>query len=124
PKDILCNCIPKMLPRLPIQPCYALGRLGARLFGHFDPNQADARKSLSVCKVPVLFLHGEADDFVPCQMSRQNCTACTTPKRLVIFPGASHAASYYKQPERYRREVSAFLAQHLPALSDEPAGQF
>ncbi|MGN0813956.1 MAG: alpha/beta hydrolase [Candidatus Coproplasma sp.] len=120
PQEILCNCIPRMLPHLPIRLCYALGRLGARLFGRFDPNQADARKSLSVCKVPVLFLHGEADDFVPCRMSRQNCAACNAPKRLVTFPGAPHAASYYKQTERYCREVSAFLGRYLSAPSDEP----
>lgn len=123
PREILCHCIPTMLPHAPVRPCYALGWLGARLFGGFDPNQADARQALAVSPVPVLFLHGEADSFVPCSMSRQNFSACTAPRQLVTFPGATHAASYYKQPERYLREASAFLSQYLPALSDEAAGQ-
>ncbi|MGN1019752.1 MAG: alpha/beta hydrolase [Aristaeellaceae bacterium] len=123
PREILCHCIPTMLPHAPVRPCYALGRLGARLFGGFDPNRGDAREALAVCKVPVLFLHGEADDFVPCGMSRQNCAACAAPGQLATFPGAPHAASYYTDPERYSREVAAFLGKYLPALSDAPAGQ-
>ncbi|MGN1021440.1 MAG: alpha/beta hydrolase [Aristaeellaceae bacterium] len=122
PREILCHCIPTMLPHAPIRLCYALGWLGARLFGRFDPNQADARRSLAACQVPVLFLHGEADTFVPCGMSSQNHAACAAPKRLVTFPEAAHASSYYKHPEQYRREVTAFLTRYLPALADESAG--
>lgn len=122
PREILRACVPVMLPGLPAGPCYAIGRLGARLFVHFDPNQADARTALAACPVPVLFLHGEADSFVPCEMSRENYAACTAPKRLVTFPGAPHAASYYADPDRYLHEVSSFLNQYLPEWKTVPCG--
>ena len=110
PREILRKCMPEMLPRLPVWFGYSLGWLGAVVFGRFDPNAADARTALAACQVPVLLIHGEADDFVPCRMSRENYDACTAPKRLATFPGAIHAVCCYEDPERYRQEVSSFLA--------------
>ena len=113
PREILRKCVPEMLPGVPVWLGYTVGWLGAVLFGHFNPNAADARRALAASRVPVLFLHGEADDFVPCQMTLDNYAACTAPKRLVTFPGASHAICCYADPERYRREVTQFLAEYL-----------
>ena len=109
PRDILRKCLPETVPGLPLEVCYRLGRLGARAYGGFDPEAADARKALAHCKVPVLFFHGADDDFVPCFMSRQNYAACASPRRLVVVPGAPHGVSCYVDPERYRRELYDFM---------------
>lgn len=79
---------------LPVKPVYFLVRLAARVFGHFDLEESSATESLRSCKLPVLFFHGEADDFVPCDMSRENYEACASYKRLLTVPKAAHGFSY------------------------------
>ena len=45
-------------------------------------------------KVPVLFIHGQDDSFVPVSMTKENYEACVAPKEILIVPGAIHGMSY------------------------------
>lgn len=112
PREVIHQYLPRYLPGLPVGPVgpvYAVGRLGTRLFGHFDPEDADCRAALAKATVPVLLIHGEADSFVPCAMSRENFDACAAPKRLVTIPGAGHAVAYYVDIPGYERAVTDFM---------------
>ena len=95
--------------KLPVALAYPFVRLGGILFGRFDPNAADATAALANCKVPVIFAHGDADDFVPCEMSRANFDACPTKKKLVIIPGAGHGLCYLADPEGYLAQLKEFF---------------
>lgn len=86
---------------LPVWPLYPLIRLSGKVFGGFDIAEADAKAAMTRCRVPVIFYHGDADDFVPCRMSQENYNACAAPKRLHITPGAGHGMSYPAAPEPY-----------------------
>lgn len=50
--------------------------------------------ALKNCKTPVLFIHGSDDRFVPVWMTYENFKSCSSPKRLLIVPGATHGLSY------------------------------
>ena len=93
---------------LPAAPLYPLVRLGAILYGDFDPKLADCPAALARATVPVIFFHGETDDFVPCEMSRENFAACVAPKRLVTTPGAGHGLCYPADEEGYVAAVHEF----------------
>ena len=93
---------------LPADLLYPLVRLGAILYGDFDPNEADCPSALARATVPVIFFHGETDDFVPCEMSRENAAACASPARLVTIPGAGHGLAYPADEEGYVAAVAAF----------------
>lgn len=97
---------------LPPRLIYSLVRLGARLYGGFDPAQSDVPKALRTCELPVIFLHGEADDLVPCSMSRQNYDACPSPKALLTVPGAGHGLAYAVEPDRYLNAVADFFTEN------------
>ncbi len=58
--------------------------------------------------LPILFVHGTDDRFVPVEMTYENYKACTAPKRLLIVPGAGHARSYLTQKELYQKAVLDF----------------
>ena len=60
------------------------------------------------CKVPVLFVHGTDDRFVPVEMTYENYKACESPKRLLIVPGAEHGMSYLIDKEAYEKTVKEF----------------
>lgn len=88
---------------------YPLVVLGAKIFGRFDLGESSSEKALQNSKVPVLFIHGEADDFVPCDMSKVNHEACGSKKKIVTVPGAGHALSYLVDMDAYAAAVDEFL---------------
>ena len=106
-KEVIQKVIRDM--HLPAGVLYPFVKLGARLFGHFDLEQTDAETAMKNCKVPVIFYHGEADDFVPCYMSQKNYDACVSRKQLVTIPGAGHGLCYAVDPEEYLETLKAFF---------------
>ncbi len=109
-KDIICKVIRQI--GLPAKLLYPLVRLGAILYGGFDPNRVDAVAALERCSVPVIFYHGDADDFVPYEMGLENHAACAAPKRFVNIPGAGHGLCFPADKERYVNELREFLKEH------------
>lgn len=96
--------------KLPAKLLYPLVRLGARLFGGFDPDAFSPIESMKKCKLPVIFFHGDTDDFVPCYMSEENYAACAAEqKRLVIIPGAGHGLCFPVNQETYFKELRDFF---------------
>ncbi len=61
--------------------------------------------AMRVCKVPVLFIHGTDDHFVPVTMTYENYKACAAEKRLLIVPGADHGMSYILDQAAYENAV-------------------
>ena len=56
-------------------------------------------------RVPIFFSHGQADAFVPCDMTVRLYEACVSEKTLALIPGAGHGLCYLVQPERYIEEL-------------------
>ena len=94
---------------LPPDLAYPFVRLGAKLFGSFDPNTASPVQYIKNTKVPVIFYHGDADDFVPSYMSQDMFDACPSRKQIVIISGAAHGLSYPKDPDTYLQTLAAFF---------------
>ncbi len=65
----------------------------------------DAMKNATV---PVLFIHGTDDHFVPIEMTYENYKACAAPKRLLVVPGAEHGLSYLIDKEGYENALKNF----------------
>lgn len=66
--------------------------------------------ALKDCKVPVWFIHGTNDDFVPIEMTYRNYLACPTEKELMVVPGADHGTSYLHETEKYHEIAKRFWA--------------
>ena len=79
--------------------------------------------ALREATVPVLFVHGTADKFVPVEMTYQNYMACASPKELLIVPGAEHGLSYWVEQDKYESTVKAFWKKYdgKPAKKAEEA---
>ncbi|MBE6878195.1 MAG: alpha/beta hydrolase [Ruminococcaceae bacterium] len=98
--------------KLPAELVYPFIKLGAKLYGGFDPDEYSALEGVKNSTLPIIFFHGESDDFVPCEMSRQLYNACSSPKQLVTVAGAGHGLSYLADGERYLQELSRFFTQN------------
>ena len=108
PKDIIFSVLRDH--HVPAAPVYAVARLGARLFCGFDLDSASAPDALSRSHIPVLFIHGDDDRFVPCRMSRENFEASAAEhKKLLIVHNAGHGLSYMLDRPAYLSALHSFL---------------
>lgn len=80
-------------------------------YGFKDYSTIDAVRSTSV---PILFIHGKNDNFVPTWMSEKNYEECTSPKELLLVENAAHAASYYENSSLYESKAAEFIGKYMP----------
>ena len=107
PKAIICKVSRDM--HLPSRLMWPFVWLGARIYGRFDPNESGAVQAVRSAKVPVLLIHGEADLFVPCDMSREIAANCASELIFQTFPEAGHGLSYIVDETLYKQKVSEAL---------------
>ena len=112
-KDIIQAVVKTM--KLPPKLSYPFVRLGARLFGGFDPDETSAVEAVKHIEVPVIFFHGETDDFVPCDMSRKLYEACTVRKALVTVPKAGHGLAFPIDQDAYLTALRDFFGPEASA---------
>ena len=93
---------------LPARLVWPFVKLGARIYGGFDIEELDAARAVKNARIPILILHGEADGFVPCEMSD---IAAENPGMVTryTFPGADHGLSYLVDTPRYQKIVTKFM---------------
>ena len=99
---------------LPAAPSVLVAELFARMIAGFSLWECDTRKILKESKLPVLMIHGQADGFVPYEMTVQGYEACTTPKQLLLVPGAEHGLSFLVDGFQYTTKVIDFLKDNIP----------
>ena len=109
PKDIIKKVIKQR--GIPVSVGYFFVRLGARIYGRFDPEEYAPQEALRSCTVPVIFFHGDNDAYVPCEMSRLNFDACASRKMLVTVAGAGHGLAYPADPEKYLQALRDFFGE-------------
>ena len=72
-------------------------------------DECNAKREVAKAKVPILFIHGTKDTFVPYHMCREIYDCCASPKKILEVEGAAHAESYYKDTESYERALDEFF---------------
>ena len=107
PKEIICKVAQNM--GLPAKLLYPFAKLGARVFGGFDLEAASAEEALRHAKVPMLFIHGYQDGFVPYSMMGQVFDACGSDKTTETFDRGEHAVSCLSDPWKYENVVGTFI---------------
>ena len=80
---------------------YPLTSLSARIFGGFCVEERTALDAVCHAKIPILLIHGEEDQIVPCHMAHALRDACASPVTLLTVPGAAHGVSYYMDKDAY-----------------------
>ena len=106
PKEIIKKVIEDM--GLPVGICYPFVRLGARIYGRFDLEEFSPIEAVRRAKIPIIFIHGEADSFVPAEMSKRLYDECASEKFLLMVPGAIHGVAFPAAKELYIEAVKDF----------------
>ncbi len=112
PREILSREFEKRF-HLPSKPILPFVDFWTRTLAGFRLDECDTREILKQAKVPILFIHGTGDTFVPHFMTQQSHDACATEKELHLIEGAEHGMSYLKDPQGLTEALVAFLNRHL-----------
>ncbi|MBQ8178358.1 MAG: alpha/beta hydrolase [Clostridia bacterium] len=71
--------------------------------------QDSAVKAVAESSVPILFIHGSRDMFVPPYMCHACYDSCTAPKAMLIVEGAGHTQACFKDKEAYIESLNSFI---------------
>lgn len=111
PSAVIKETIKSM--KLPIVPTYAILKLGARLFGKFNPEEASPLLAVQNLTLPILFIHGSEDTIVPVTMCDTLYKNCISLKEQIIINGADHANCALVNYEFYEKAMIKFVEKVL-----------
>ncbi len=80
-----------------------------KVFAGFGLKEYSTLYALKTAECPIIFFHGEADDFVPCDMTKRNYDAASGTKYIVTVPKAGHGVSYLYRKAEYEKAVEEFI---------------
>jgi len=98
------------LPEFPLIPVTSLV---TKVRSGYWFGEADTVEQIKKNKVPMLFIHGAEDKFVPTDMVYDVYEANSSPKELYIAPNADHADSYEENKEEYEQKVQEFVLKYV-----------
>lgn len=101
-------------------PTWLLGgaELWCRLLAGFSMDGTSAVEAVKHTQLPLLLIHGDADDFVPSAMAREIYAAAEGQAQLVLIPEAGHGMSYLVDQPQVSQKLTAFLDKHCPKEPD------
>ena len=94
---------------LPTFPILNMFEIVANVRANYDIKEASALEQVKNSKTPILFIHGDADDFVPEYMCEKLYEAANCTKDKLIKHDAGHTDSKYKEPETYYNKIFEFI---------------
>lgn len=94
---------------LPNFPILHICSLYSKLFAGYSFKEASPIDCVKNAKKPILFIHGNKDDFVPFFMQDELYSACSSEKFQLVIGGAVHARSYYKNSSAYEKAIEDFM---------------
>ena len=107
PKDVFTHVLHTMY-HLPAFPMIQIADRVNKKKAGYGLDECNAAREVQKATVPILFIHGDADTFVPCRMCKEIYENCALPKQMLIVSGAAHAESYYKDTVAYEQALDSF----------------
>ncbi len=112
PKEIICKVMKEDM-HLPAKLFYPFVKLGAIIFGSFNPDEIAPINTVKNSKLPIFFVHGDDDKYVPYDMSIKMFNACASDKYLATIETAGHGLAYIINPEKYVQEMQSFCEKYV-----------
>lgn len=103
----------KNIYHLPTFPLMNLTDILAKREAGYGLKECDAREEVRKAVVPIAFIHGDADRFVPFSMAKELFAACSSEKELLVVQGAAHLESCYLDPAAYERMIGTWVDRYF-----------
>lgn len=111
-KDILTYQL-KQMYKLPPFPLLPVTSLICKLRAGYFFGEGSALTQVAKTRLPILFIHGDQDSFVPFAMVHPLVAAAGGEKELYVVPGAVHANAYFVNKQEYVKRISGFINRYL-----------
>lgn len=98
---------------LPEFPILNVSSLVAKVRAGYFLGEASTLKQVAKSKTPILFIHGDEDDFVPYYMMEELYNATSSEKEMLTIKNAGHAKASEVDPEIYWTTVSNFTSKYI-----------
>lgn len=98
---------------LPEFPILNVSSLVAKVRAGYFLGEASTLKQVEKSKTPILFIHGDEDDFVPYYMMEELYNATSSEKEMLTIKNAGHAKASEVDPETYWTTVSNFTSKYI-----------
>ncbi len=106
------KCESLHIPKYPLVP--VIKAMQKKRAGYDFQKDTNALEAVAKAKVPMLFIHGDKDKFVPTFMAALLHDACSSEyKDILIVKGADHAMSYKVGKEEYEKKVAEFIERFI-----------
>ncbi|UFU01325.1 alpha/beta hydrolase [Radiobacillus kanasensis] len=98
---------------LPEFPVMQAANTVTKMRAGYDLYEASAVKQVARSKTPMLFIHGDADTFVPYEMLNEVYEAANVDKEKLVIEGAGHGDAEKVDPELYWDTVWGFVGKYM-----------
>ena len=95
---------------LPEFPVLNMFQIVANRKAKYDIKEASSLEQVKKSKTPILFIHGDKDDFVPEYMCEKLYDATNCKKEKIIIHGAGHTDGIYREPEKYYNTIFDWIS--------------
>ena len=75
--------------------------------------EASVLKEVQKTNVPILYIHGESDTFVPTKMAKNLYQQTSSDAELLIVPKANHGESIALDEDKYKMAIDHFLNRYI-----------
>lgn len=98
------------LPAFPILPSTSVV---TKMKAGYSLSEASALDQVKKAEVPILYIHGNADTFVPTKMTEELLENTKSEAEMITFDGAGHGEAFVTQEDRYVSKLNEFLEKHI-----------
>lgn len=98
---------------MPKFPALYNANLITRIRAGYSFKKASCVKQIKKSKIPILFIHGDKDNFVPFYMLDKLYNAATCKKEKLVIKNAGHAEAQWIEPEKYWHTVRKFIKRYI-----------
>ena len=98
--------------KYPTFPTTAFCKLWFKWLNKIKMDEQKPIECVKNAKVPILFVHGKSDKFVPFYMGEKLYEACSSEKDYLWSEGAGHGMSYFKSQAEYEKKYLEFVEKY------------
>ena len=98
---------------LPEFPIMNVSSLVAQIRAGYSLGEASSIEQVKKSKTPILYIHGDQDDFVPYFMMEELYNATSSEKEMLTIKDAGHAKSSEVDPKTYWTTVYNFINKYI-----------
>lgn len=98
---------------LPEFPILNVSSIVSKIRAGYFLGEASSIEQVKKSKTPILYIHGDQDDFVPYYMMEELYNATSSEKEILTIKGAEHAKASEVDPETYWTTVNNFINKYI-----------